>query len=492
MSTQFRSNGLNSVQRWLGWLGLILMCFTSNVFAGQVNLAWDESSGAIGYRIYQAQTDETSVNLSTTHVTNSSPVVATTTSTAATVGNLVEGKTYYFAVKAYSSTTESGFSNEDGKTFPVVVLAPSASFSANTTSGTAPLTVKFTDSSTNATGWSWNFGDSTTSTAQSPSKTYSSPGTYTVSLTATGTGGSNTLTKANYITVTAPPVVAPVANFTVNPPSQGTTATVFNFADSSTGTVTARSWDFKDGTTSNLQNPVKQFTKTGTYNVTLTISPGGSIATKPITVTEAPPLVSFSATPTSGPAPLAVNFSNDSSGDIQSWSWSFGDSGTSTVQNPSPHTYDKEGTYTVSLTATSSTGTKVTKTLVGYVTVSPANTNTGGLVAAYNFNETSGTTVVDASGNGNHGTISGAKRINRGKFGRALSFDGVDDWVTVPDADSLDLTNGMTLEAWVYPTDINDFRTVMIKGIECGIYYLYASSPYSQCSRDGVKYQWRL
>ena len=52
-----------------------------------------------------------------------------------------------------------------------------------------------------------------------------------------------------------------------------------------------------------------------------------------------------------------------------------------------------------------------------------------GLVGAYNFEEASGSTVVDASGKGNTGTISGASRITQGRFGKALSFDGVNDWV---------------------------------------------------------------
>ena len=56
----------------------------------------------------------------------------------------------------------------------------------------------------------------------------------------------------------------------------------------------------------------------------------------------------------------------------------------------------------------------------------------------------------DASGNGNHGTIKEAVRITTGKYGKALKFDGVNDWVTVNDSASLDLSTGMTLEAWVY------------------------------------------
>jgi PKD repeat protein len=81
--------------------------------------------------------------------------------------------------------------------------APTANFSATPLTGTAPLTVAFTDTSTGTvTGYSWNFGDGTTpSTAQSPSHQYSTAGSYTVSLTVTGPAGTNTKTQSNYITV---------------------------------------------------------------------------------------------------------------------------------------------------------------------------------------------------------------------------------------------------------------------------------------------------
>ena len=102
-------------------------------------------------------------------------------------------------------------------------LPPVAAFSAAPTTGTAPLTVKFTDASTNApTGYFWTFGDGRTSIAQSPSHTYSTAGTYNVSLTATNAGGSDTETKTGYITVSAPPPTAPptAANSPAFPYSQ--------------------------------------------------------------------------------------------------------------------------------------------------------------------------------------------------------------------------------------------------------------------------------
>jgi PKD repeat protein len=81
--------------------------------------------------------------------------------------------------------------------------APTADFTGTPTSGTAPLTVNFTDASTgNPTAWAWDFGDGATSTERNPSHTYATAGTYTVTLTASNAGGNDTDTKTGYITAT--------------------------------------------------------------------------------------------------------------------------------------------------------------------------------------------------------------------------------------------------------------------------------------------------
>ena len=85
------------------------------------------------------------------------------------------------------------------------------------------------------------------------------------------------------------------------------------------------------------------------------------------------------------------------------------------------------------------------------VAASSGSAADAGLVAAYSFNEGTGSTVGDASGTGNDGTIEGATWSTSGKHGGALEFDGTAK-VTIADAPSLRLTTGMTLEAWVYPT----------------------------------------
>ncbi len=181
-------------------------------------------------------------------------------------------------------------------------ILPVADFSAAPTTGTAPLTVQFTDASTNApTAWSWNFGDGGTSDQQHPSHTYNEPGTYTVALTVTNPGGSDTLTRAGYITVSAP-VLPPVAAFSAAP-TTGTAPLTVKFTDASTNAPTGYFWTFGDGRTSIAQSPSHTYSTAGTYNVSLTATNAGGSDTETktgyITVSAPPP----TAPPTAANSP---------------------------------------------------------------------------------------------------------------------------------------------------------------------------------------------
>ncbi|MFA5269224.1 MAG: PKD domain-containing protein, partial [Methanoregula sp.] len=238
----------------------------------------------------------------------------------------------------------------DPEGFPVV------NFTANVTTGNAPLAVGFTDRTRNAsTFWNWSFGDGGTSAEQNPVHTYSLPGTYTVSLAAGNEYGENSSVKADFITVTAG-TFPPAAAFT-GTPTCGKAPLSVTFTDSSAGSPSAWSWDFGDGATSPEQHPVHTYTAAGKYTVSLTASNAGGSNTSTrldyITVSGSckPPVAKFSGKPTSGYAPLMVSFSDSSTNNPAGWLWDFGDNTNSTEQNPA-HTYTSPGKYTVSLTAT--------------------------------------------------------------------------------------------------------------------------------------------
>ncbi|WP_321423206.1 PKD domain-containing protein [uncultured Methanobacterium sp.] len=172
-----------------------------------------------------------------------------------------------------NSINPSGSGGPSG--YVVYGISPAvANFTVSTISGAAPLDVQFTDtSSNNPTSWTWDFGDGSTSTEENPTHTYSTPGTYTVSLTAANSAGNSTQTQTNLITVNWP---APTANFTSNVTS-GFAALPVQFNDASKGNVTGWFWDFGDGSTSTEKNPTHTYSTSGTYTVTLTVTgPGGN------------------------------------------------------------------------------------------------------------------------------------------------------------------------------------------------------------------------
>ena len=135
-----------------------------------------------------------------------------TMNNATTAKAPVDGTSGSVVLAATEGTTRYWYSDTlAGTTLPP---APVASFTASTTSGTAPVAVAFTDTSTGAlTSWAWNFGDGTSSTSQSPSHTFTSAGTFTVRLTVSGPGGS---TSATASIVVSPAVVVPTVIDRVN------------------------------------------------------------------------------------------------------------------------------------------------------------------------------------------------------------------------------------------------------------------------------------
>jgi len=164
---------------------------------------------------------------------------------------------------------ENGF-----RVFNLSIPQPEANFSANVTSGTARLTVQFTDTSTgNPLSWLWDFDDNTTSQEQNPVHIFTDQGAapgetkqFVVELRIENEGGY--ATSSQIISVTAPSV-SPVANFTPFQRS-GSAPLSVQFTDTSQQGPTSWYWDFGDGSNATVQNPMHIYTTAGNYTVSLT------------------------------------------------------------------------------------------------------------------------------------------------------------------------------------------------------------------------------
>ncbi|HZH64296.1 MAG TPA: PKD domain-containing protein, partial [Flavisolibacter sp.] len=239
------------------------------------------------------------------------------------------------------------------------IQRPVISFPSLPLQGCVPYTTTFSAGIAtldNVTSYLWDFGNGVTSTAATPTHTYLLQGNYTVSLTiTTSTGCTESFSLPNAITVGRVPTV----DFTASPNPVCTFGTVQFTSIFNEGN--AWLWNFGDGTTSTVQNPVHQYTDTLSYNVTLTVTNNGC----PVTLTKTsfvkakPPIAGFSFQKDCINRKRMV-FTDISKG-ATSWLWNFGDGVTSTAQNPS-HIYASFGIYTVSLTAMNDT-CQTTKTL---------------------------------------------------------------------------------------------------------------------------------
>ena len=270
--------------------------------------------------------------------------------------------------------------DEFGNCIPLgisTVVAPVVNFSANTVSIQTGAQVQFSDMSTNTpTSWSWTISgpEQITSTLQNPLVKFNLAGVYTVTLTAANTSGTNSLTKSNYITVSAPLISVPVVDFTANKTSVQTGVQV-GFSDLSTNSPSSWFWTVSGPVqiSSTLQNPTLSFTTAGVYSVTLKAANAGGEATLTktnfITVTVPAAVADFTSDKTTVTEGQMVNFSDLSTGNPVSWAWTIpgGTPSSSSLKNPSV-TYKSAGKYDVTLVVTDANGNS-TKVKTGYVTV---------------------------------------------------------------------------------------------------------------------------
>jgi len=243
-----------------------------------------------------------------------------------------------------------------------------ASFISSSTSVCKGNSVQYTNSSTNATSYSWTFsgGTPSTSTQTNPLVVYSNSGTYSVSLVASGPGGNNTLTMTNYITVNLPATAAfSVSDTLVYLPSPSVT-----FTNTSTD-ATSYNWNFGDGATSSSQNPNHTYSAAGDYTVTLIAynsQCGNDTIIKIIHILNPAPIASFSASSITVCEGSSVQFTSTST-NATNYNWTFtgGSPATSTLANPLV-TYANNGTYTVNLIASGPGGID-TMNIQNYITV---------------------------------------------------------------------------------------------------------------------------
>ncbi|MBT8508510.1 hypothetical protein AZH53_08835 [Methanomicrobiaceae archaeon CYW5] len=283
---------------------------------------------------------------------------------------------------------------------------PEADFTFSPTNPEVGEEVSFTDTSDgDPDDWEWDFGDNSGEDVQNPDHTYSSAGTYTVELTVSNDDGEDTVTHTITVleegatpTPTPGDEDAPEASFTVDR-TRGMAPLVVSFTDTSEGEVDEWFWDFGDGGESTQENPTHTYSFDGEWLASLTVknSGGSDTATKWITVGVEALEASFTASRTSGTAPLTVTFSEESAGDPDSYEWDFDNGQTYPAHNPPSITYTSPGTYDVTLTVTEGEDTD-TKTV--RITVTSPTTAATATPAATAKALSSGAEAGDAAGDG--------------------------------------------------------------------------------------------
>ncbi len=267
-------------------------------------------------------------------------------------------------------TTDGTFTQSTNSYYGGSATSPVSSFTMSTSNPNVGQTVTFTDTSTQGTGtinqWSWSFGDGATSTTQNPTYAYTTPGTKTVTLTVTDANGQTSTTTT---TLTVNDYIPPVASFNFAPtaPTIGETVTFTDTSTKGTGTINQWSWNFGDGTTATVQNPTHAYSNAGQETVTLTVTDTdgkSNTATQNVNVDFNAPTADFtmsSSTPNVGQSVTFTDASVKGSGTINQWAWTFGDGGTSNVQNPT-HAYSTPGAETITLKVTDTNGETSTAT----------------------------------------------------------------------------------------------------------------------------------
>lgn len=265
-----------------------------------------------------------------------------------TVTGLTPGLNYHFYIR--DSCNTGNLSIYTGPILVSTTPCPAVTAALNISTNALQASFDATASTGSVTAYSINFGDGNSTSDSIVTHTYTTSGTYTISLIVNNICGQfDTLIQTINVCET------PLANFTANP-----TGLSLVFNNLSSGFNANYSWDFGDGNSSTTQSPTHSYATNGTYTITLIITDTcGGADTTAQTITVCAPLNAQISTTQSG---LTVNFDGTNSGQANTYSWNFGDGNTSTSPNPS-HTYASGGTYTVTLTVTNICGETSTTTI---------------------------------------------------------------------------------------------------------------------------------
>lgn len=238
----------------------------------------------------------------------------------------------------------------------VVIAQPVADFYSLDTMSCTGKTIAFVNSSSAGNAeYKWSFGDELFSSASNPVHSYDAVGLYTVKLSLTDQYGcKDSLTKTDYINISLPK-----AKFTVSDSIGNCPPLIVNFTNQSTGYVDLK-WDFGDGNTSTLTNPIHYYNSAGIFYAKLVATgPGGctDIATQKIVVKG--PSGNFTYTPLSGCNPLTVSF-NAVTQNTTSFVWDFSDGNTFLGNGASTtHQYINAGEFIPKIILTDASGCNV-------------------------------------------------------------------------------------------------------------------------------------
>ncbi len=233
-----------------------------------------------------------------------------------------------------------------------IILEPTANFSlGGSASGCTDFVVDFMDNSLgNPSSWAWSFpgGNPSSSTEQNPTVVYSTSGIYDVILEVSNSQGTDVFEQSNYIEVNSEPTI--FATYSTNLLEVVFDATVTN--------ASSILWEFGDGNTSAAQDPIHVYANEGVYDVLFSATNDCGTVTEAFTVEVIDlPTALFNAQTVEGCAPLTVQYSNLSSTNSSSWTWSFpgGQPATSNEENPTV-SYASSGMYDVSLEVSNAAG----------------------------------------------------------------------------------------------------------------------------------------